>query len=364
MRIAYFISAHGFGHAARACGVIDALWRQAPETEFELLTTAPDWFFEQSLDRAVTAHPVATDLGLIQASSLEEDLDETIHQLRSWVPFGNERLDPLARLVTTMGCDLVLCDIAPIGLAVAARCGLPSVLIENFTWDWIYRGYLAQKPELAEIADELEKAFHSARLRIQTEPLCQPIRGATRVGPISRPPRLDRATVRRRLGIPEEASLVMVTMGGIEWDYAGIEERLAKTPARSGRERWLVVPGASRTIEHHHRAVLLPHRSDFYHPDLVLAADAVIGKLGYSTVAEVHRAGVPFGYVPRPTFPESPRLEAWVRRHLPHHRIDPRAFAAWQWLDEIEPLLEQPRQNTGEAEGGEAAAAQILERLG
>ena len=38
----------------------------------------------------------------------------------------------------------------------------------------------------------------------------------------------------------------------------------------------------------------LPFESDFFHPDLVHAADLVVGKAGYSMIAEVWAAGVPF----------------------------------------------------------------------
>ncbi len=356
-RIAYFISPHGFGHAARSCAVIDAVRRRSPEARFELFTTVPDWFFEQSLERPVTYHRATTDLGLVQKSSLEEDLEETVRRLRAWLPFSGRELDQLATAVDAAGCDRVVCDVAPIGLAVAQRLGRPSLLIENFTWDWIYRAYAAEEPALAEIADYLAGIFDAADLRVQTEPFCRRAAGALRVSPLSRRPRLDRDRVRRRLGIPARARLVMVTMGGVEWRYDGIETRLA---AGSG-ERWLVVPGGSPEPRRLERAVLLPHRSDFYHPDLIHASDAVIGKLGYSTVAEVYSAGLPFGYVPRPTFPESPPVEAWVRRHLPARRIDAERFVSWGWLDEIDPLLELPPGARHPPGGAGDVAEAILE---
>ncbi len=360
-RLAYFISSHGFGHAARACGVVEALWRRAPQVRVELFTATPRWFFELSLDRPFGHHAVATDLGLVQKSSLEEDLRETVRQLRAWVPFRRERLEPLLAAVGERSCDLVVCDVAPIGLEVARRLGLPSLLVENFTWDWIYRAYAREEPALLAVADELEAVFAGAGRRIQTEPVCREVDGALRVAPVSRAPRSPRAAVRRRLDVPDDARLVMVTMGGIEWDYRGIDAQLA---AATARDRWLVVPGGSRTPRTVGRAVLLPHRSDHYHPDLIHAADAVVGKLGYSTVAEVHAAGVPFGYVPRPTFPESPPVEAWVRSRLPARRIEPGSFASWAWLDDLDPVLELPRNAHPPPDGGDDAARVVLEMLG
>ncbi|MEO1370779.1 MAG: hypothetical protein AAFX50_26650, partial [Acidobacteriota bacterium] len=75
--LAYIVSSHGFGHAARSAAVIDALNARRPEVRVEIVTTTPRWFFEQSLAAPFGYREVTTDLGLVQASSLDEDLDAT-----------------------------------------------------------------------------------------------------------------------------------------------------------------------------------------------------------------------------------------------------------------------------------------------
>ncbi len=359
VRVAYFISSHGFGHATRACAVMDAVWQRSPEVEFEVFSAVPAWLFEESLPRPVGHHPAATDVGLVQVDALEEDLAATARALRSFIPFREELVHELRDRVTRTGCTLVVCDVAPLGLAVARAAGLPSLLVENFTWDWIYRSYGDREPELATAADYLAEVFAGAGQRVQTEPHCQDVDGAVRVAPVARRPRQDRRRTREQLAVPDAAEVVMVTMGGIEWDYTRLEARLAQL---GNRQPWLVIPGGSETLRRHRRVVRLPHRSDFYHPDLIAAADAVIGKLGYSTLAEVYRAGLPFGYVPRTGFPESPILEAWARAHLPHLRIEAESFAAGTWLDQLEPLLALPRR-PGPAPGGAGDVARLVVEL-
>ncbi|MCP4655379.1 MAG: hypothetical protein GY856_08165, partial [bacterium] len=253
--------------------------------------------------------------------------------------------------------DLVICDIAPLGLLAARRWGVPSLLTETFTWDWIYRGYAAECPELEPIADYLEGIFTDADHRIQAEPFCSPAAGADRVAPVSRRPRSSRDETRHRLGVPADAPLVMVTMGGIEWSYDGLDSRAGA----GGNEPWLVIPGAGAE-RRRGRTVFLPHRSEFFHPDLVGAADAVIGKLGYSTVAEVYRAGIPFGYVARSRFPESPKLEAWVVENLPHRRIESEQFTAGRWPEQTARLLELPRRPPPVADGAREIA-RLVDRL-
>ncbi|HYQ61402.1 MAG TPA: hypothetical protein VEP29_10130, partial [Desulfatiglandales bacterium] len=53
-RIACFISPHGYGHAARATAVMEALHHLDPEKEFEIFTEVPEWFFHHSLSGAFT----------------------------------------------------------------------------------------------------------------------------------------------------------------------------------------------------------------------------------------------------------------------------------------------------------------------
>lgn len=336
--LVYFVSSHGFGHAARAAAVAAALDRRLPGSRVTFMTTVPAWFFEASLAAAAAVEPVDADLGLVQTDAMTEDLEATVRELRERIPFRDAAVDAVARRVEALAGDLVVCDIAPLGIAVAERCGLPSVLIENFTWDWIYRGYLEECAELEPIADELEEVFRGADHRVQTEPVCAPSAGALQVGPVYRTPRCGRAEVRRSLGVPESAPLAVVTMGGVDWTYESLAADLGEG------DPWLVVPG-SRRRERRGRVIRIPHRSEHYHPDLIHAADAVVAKLGYSTLAEVWSAGVPLAYLARPRFPESAKLEEWARCRLESRRLETSDLGSGAWLDEVRELLTAPRRD-------------------
>lgn len=352
--LAYVTSPHGFGHASRACGVVEALARLRPGLRVELFTTVPPWFFElswQGLPITFGHHPTATDIGLVQRTSLEEDLGATVDRLDAWLPFRGATVDALAREFERLGVSAVACDISPLGLAAAERAGLPSFLVENFTWDWIYRGYDA--PRLHRFADLLEPIFQSADRRYQVVPFCERQSEATVAPPVARGIRRRRAEVRAELEVPEGVPMVMVTMGGVPWSYGELEARL------EGAEDifWVVAGGAEerRSIS---QGVLLPHRSALYHPDLVAASDAVLGKLGYSTVAEIARAGGRFAYVPRPHFRESAELEAWVRSHLPHRPLAGGSFEVSAWLEALPDLLGTDRRPPCD-DGAEVVAAGI-----
>lgn len=355
--VAYVVSAHGFGHAARSCAVMDAMARIRDGLRFEILTDVPPWFFAQSLAAEHRVHRLETDVGLVQHNTLQEDLGATVERLDRLVGPGSNALDAIVSRCSRSRCGAVVCDIAPLGLVAADQLGLPGVLVENFTWDWIYRGYADPPAGLMRHADALDEMFRLADCRIQTVPVCVRSDGAHQVAPVSREPRTPAAEVRSRLGVPQRAALVLLTMGGIRWDYRSLEAM------STTHGRWFVVPGADESPLRDGNLIRLPFRSDLYHPDLVGAADLVVGKLGYSTVAEVYHAHTALAYLARPQFPESDVLEQFAISRMGAIEVAADDFNSGTWLKDLDDLLDVPRRTDHCENGAEEAARIILENL-
>ena len=356
--VAVVVSAHGFGHAARASAVMAALAQRRPELRFEIVTTVPRWFFEQSLAAPFSVHRLVTDVGLVQRTPLEEDLDATADRLDRLLAPRSGRLERLAGRIARLGCRLVLADIAPLGIAAARRLGIPSVLIENFGWDWIYRGYAEAAPRLVRHGETLAALSATADLHVQTEPACRREASAVAVPPVARQRHTAPGELRRALGVPPGAPLVVLTMGGVGWSYRGLEA------AERHPGAWFAVPGGAQRTRRRGRVVLLPFHSQLFHPDLVQVADVVVGKLGYSTVAETYQARAAMAYLARPRFPESAILAEFVRRTAPSLEITEAAFSDGSWLDAVDSLLDAERPTGPRINGAEAAATAILERFG
>lgn len=321
-----------------------------------MFTTVPRWFFSESLPGCFEYHSCVSDVGLVQISPLEEDIEATVKALDRAPWRDGETIARLARRLVDLDCGLVIADISPLGLRLARRAGLPSVLIENFTWDWIYDN-LEAPAALRRHGDDLAADFAAADLRIQTHPVCAPVSDAVRVGTVARGPRLPRHEIRRRLGVPAEAAMVLASMGGVPWAWRPFDQ-----PTDEGGP-WVVVPGGADPEQRRERLVLLPFHSAHYHPDLVHAADVVVGKLGYSTVAETCHAGAALAYVERPRFPESPVLAGFVDRHLAARALGSDELENGAWLPAVRELFTAERKAPLAAEGADQAADAILQRF-
>lgn len=359
--VAYFITSHGFGHAARASAVMQAMHRNWPFAHFHIFGNTPEWFFKDASDVSFTWHRRQTDVGMVQASALKFDLPETMEALARFFPLDENHIAALAKQVRDCDCRLVISDISPLGLAVGKKAGIPTVLIENFTWDWIYKPLATDEPRLETTIEYLDTLFKTADCRIQVEPVCRPLKEALKVPPVCRKPETPREDTRKRLGIDPERQMVLITMGG-----TGEDHRFIHRLQQLGNRVHFIVPGSrpelSRKGETDGNVTLLPHRSDYYHPDLVHAADAVVGKAGYSTVAEVYDAGVPFGYVVNPEFAESDVLAEFIDSEMQGLQIAGEDFVSGRWLERLPEILALPKvSRNGEANGADAIAAHLCQ---
>jgi hypothetical protein len=342
--------------------VLNALSDQSSfKLDITIATETPHWFFQTSLNIPFHYHSVSTDVGLVQRDPLHEDLEATARRLRAFYPISESRLKQFEHeLQKRQPFDIVLCDIAPLGIILAQRWDIPSVLIENFTWPWIYRNYPDPPQAMLDIANQLESIYQQIDLHIQAEPFCDPSANHTAdtVNPIARKPRRDAHHIRQQLAFDNsDAPLIMASMGGIPDRYDCIDQ-LRRLPYQ------FILAGSHASLERMDNCLLLPHYSTYYHPDLVQAADILVGKLGYSTLAEVIHSKTGFAYLTRPHFPESPILQQYTEEHLPAAHLSQEDFYRGHWAPALEAILERKQRSdylTPVANGAQQAAARILE---
>jgi uncharacterized protein (TIGR00661 family) len=356
-RIAYFITPHGFGHAARASAIMAAVSETVPSVSFDIFSTVPEWFFQDSFSGQFEYHEFVTDIGLVQKTPFSHDLEETIETLDRFIPFDPELISDTAGFLKQRGCQLIVCDISPLGISIAAKAGIPSILIENFTWDWIYEDFVHADARICRYVDFFREIYQAVDYHIQASPVCNPQSVDMTTSPISRKVGLPPVRVREKLGISQEKKIVLITTGGIRDKYRFLKNLTAK------KEICFVVPGGSEHPEQQDNLILLPFRSGYNHADLVNNADAVVGKAGYSTIAEIYQSGVPFGYVPRSNFRETGKLVSFIEKEMAGFCVGDEEFKAGEWLSNVSQLLSIPRIQRHNPNGSYQAADMIRDIL-
>jgi hypothetical protein len=245
----------------------------------------------------------------------------------------------------------VLCDIAPLGILVAREAGIPSVLVENFRWDWIYAGYIDEAPELQTYIHYLEQLFSTADLHIQTEPVCEAHpRAALVVPPISRKVHTAPEDLRRQLDIPDDKKIVLVSNSSL-LDIKAMCQHLRSLPTL-----FVLLSGEDEGLVRFSNALILPKST--YHPDLVHLSDAVVAKAGYSTLAEAYHSRSLYAYIPRKRFRESFVLGEFIEQRMGGFAIPP-DLENPAWMDALAVRLES-HNPTAAGQNGAAVTAQFI----
>jgi len=340
--IACFISSHGFGHATRTVAIIETLEKRFPDLHTHIFTKVPEDLFSETLN-SYTYHAFLTDIGLEQKSALQIDLQKTQVSLNKFLPFSQKLIRQLAELCSK--CSFVLCDIAPLGIDIADELNIPSILVENFTWDWIYAPY----NELRHHSQWLQWKFNQATFRIQTEPLCQEKTNNLTCGPIFRRCREEEKVVKQKL-MSGSRRVVMITTGGIHQELP-VWRKMYAMP-----DYFFVISGQKKEDKKGDNILLLDNHSTLYHPDLIRCADLVICKAGYSTIAECFQAGTRVLAIGRDDFPESEILLNFLKSNLPGASLSQNAFFNGSWLQTIDKILKQPRAKPATENGADRVA--------
>src|SRR5207237_2445394 len=103
--------------------------------------------------------PRSLDVGLVQRDGLDEDLPATGERLRELLADFDRRAQREAEFLVEEGAGVVAGDIPAVAFAAAARAGVPSFGVGNFTWDWIYDAYAEADPVFAAASARFCEAY-------------------------------------------------------------------------------------------------------------------------------------------------------------------------------------------------------------
>lgn len=355
----FYVSGHGWGHAARVGALLRELRRRLPYGRFHVRSSAPEWLFTEE-DPAITVSPADIDVGMIQSNGLDIDLDRSLAAHEAFCSRWQRLLDRETRFIASMEPAWVIADIPPLPLAAAARAGARSAALGNFGWDWILKRYAPREPRWKPVIERYRDAYATAgelfRLPLHGEGF-DAFRRVTDVPLLVRRASLPRDAALRGAGIApgERRKIVLISFGG--WDHLPTDWENG-----DALEGIVFLGFGPRPRGFKGDWIALPARPGVPHVDLLAACDAVITKPGYGIVSEVlaHRKRGLF--LPRENFEETPVLADALRRLGCARWISREDFYAGRWKSHLDNLFSsRQRWEDVPTNGAEAIASKLLE---
>ena len=119
----------------------------------------------QILDGQQPTHArLAVSVSDVQSDSLSLDMEGTLRAYADIVARRERLIEDECHAVARLQPALVFADIPALAFDIAARLGVPSIGMTNFSWDWIYRHLAGRQPSLA--ASAVRAAGASSRSRV------------------------------------------------------------------------------------------------------------------------------------------------------------------------------------------------------
>lgn len=337
------------GHAVRAAAVLERLARILP-LELTVMAACDRRAWPQSLaaiTRAWNGEPC--DVGVVQSDDVTVDLDATALRLEGWLRDLPAIIEREARRLVG-GFELVLGDVPSAPFAAARIAQIPGVAIANFSWDWIYA-----ELGFEEAAAAAAEGYAQADLLLEAAP-SGPMAAFGRrleMGLIARGPAVSRGRARAALGLPADASVVLLAF------QPSSAPALALPPEREGRV--FLVPSGWPSAASRRDVVEVPTGAGF--EEALAAADVVVGKPGYGLIGDVEATGARFLYVPRPGFPENAVLVRHLCARPATAALAAARLARGDWEDDLVSLEESAAPAPARADGAQRAAEEIAALL-
>ena len=362
MTLVFYISGHGFGHATRDIEVIDHIREQSANTRIVIRSAVPGEFLAKSARRSVDFEYCDADTGVAQIDSLRLNETETTKRAAAFYRDFHVKADAEAAVLRRLEAALVIGDVPPLAFAAAARAGVPSIALANFTWDWIYAAYPAFQELAPAVTSTIQNAYATASLalRLPFPGGFQPMLAVTRDVPlIARRSRRTRESTLDTLSLDDDRPIVLASFGGhgARLAFDEIAERNDLTIVLTDHE---VRDGAMADGRLRRFPKEMLERCGIRYEDLVAAADVVVSKPGYGIVSECIANNAALLYTSRGPFAEEEVLVSGMQRFLRCRFIAQDDLTAGRWQPAIDDLRDQPAPSAHMDVNGAAVVAELI----
>ena len=358
--IAYYITAHGYGHGTRSCDVLRALHHLAPEQPVIVSTDLPRDFLDSRLKGCtnITFRTGAFDVGLVQKDSIHADLFQTLEKLETLYEQEEQLIAQERLFLQHEEVGLVVADIPAIPLAASQRSGIPNIAVGNFSWDWIYADYAKTDLHWEYFVEKFRTVYEQTDLLLRL-PFAPPMEQF---------PKRKGVPLLASPGTPRRGEIVDMSHNDIStgkpWvllSFTSLDlnvQALENIRAHDDYEFFCVEPLAYPMSCIHS---IDRHKVSF--ADILASCDIVISKPGFGLVSECIVNNKPLIYSDRGEFAEYPYLVEGIEKYLKNVHIPSEQLYAGDFFQTLEKIKTAP-EPTGfiKRSGAETIAEELLKQ--
>lgn len=355
MHLCFSITAHGFGHGAISCSVINRLMAFYPHIKISLMTLLPKSYLDSRLTGDFDYYELGSDFGMLMSSPIGIDIENSRQKYQLLFDNWQSCVDSEKKLLATIKPDMLISNISPISLDAAHQLGIKTASVAPFNWAQIYQAYcLDNNAETKAVYQKMHSVYQAVGQVFKPLPFV-PLNDANEIeiSSINDQPKADLAALLKQLPINTK-KIGLIALGGLPFPLD-----LQNWPKKEG-VHWLVdqaIP-ALRTDMTQIGALKVPFIQ------LVAASDFIITKPGYGTYCEIAAIAkykkIRVMSLVRPDWPETPYLNQFLRERVPFVEIEEKQLAGPVLNAIIEKLTDSDYPDELPCEDG---AMQLVEQL-
>jgi hypothetical protein len=357
LSLAYYISAHGYGHGVRSCGIIRAINELYPQLNIQIVSTLPSTFLDNqfaSCRNSIRAE--SFDIGMTQIDSIRVDVPSTLAKVRQLYSGRKERVKQEADFLKRQGIQLTVVDIPALPLEAAALAGIPRVAVGNFSWDWIYSEFVPQDSAWKPIVDVIREEYAKTDLLLRL-PFCDSMNAFPHIEDIplvASPGQSRRAEIAGLTQCDPAKKWILLSFTTLEWN----DEALSKVERIREFEFFTVRP-----LEWNRGNIHPLDRKQMTFSDMFASMDAVISKPGFGILSDCIANRKPLIYADRSNFLEYQILIDAIRKYIRHVHIPASKLYLGDLRESLDRLWESPEPSETLPLGGDRIAANRIARF-
>jgi L-arabinokinase len=313
--IAYYVSAHGYGHGVRSCDIIGAINRLCPRLSITVVSDLPVSFFENRLGSGTNLYRSgAFDVGMVQLDSIRTDVPATLAKVEALYAQSDKLIAEEIAFLERACIGLVVADIPAIPLEAAALAGIPRIAVGNFSWDWIYSAFVERDARWRKLVRRFENGYGKADLllRLPFSADMHSFRAAEDIPLVASPGQNRRAELATIAGCREDKRWVLLSFTTLDWG----DDALDNVEKLTEYEFFTVLP--LRFLRGNIHPI---KREQVPFADVAASVDGVLSKPGYGIVSDCVVNQKPLLYAERTDFAEYEVLVEAIRKYLKHSHI-------------------------------------------